>query len=102
MTNKILTYLLVLLQINFTNKICCGNFFGDHVVKKLCTLQLLTDYYIIYISFNLADFVVQEEDAPSIFEALRILRQWNPTWKPPFFMTDYSLPEINGIESCMF
>ena len=50
--------------------------------------------------FNLADFVVQDEDAPSIYEALKILRKWNPAWKPPFFMTDYDFREINAIESC--
>ena len=47
----------------------------------------------------LGEFVVQDEDAISICEALHILRQWNSEWKPPFFMTDFDYKEINAIES---
>ena len=36
-----------------------------------------------------AEFVIQSETAPQIREALNVLSQWNPTWKPNFFMTDY-------------
>ena len=47
----------------------------------------------------IAELVVQDEDAVAIFEALCILREWNPEWKPLFFMTDFDYKEINAIES---
>ena len=46
-----------------------------------------------------AEFVVQDEDAVAIFEALCILREWNPEWKPLLVMTDFDYKEINAIES---
>ena len=39
----------------------------------------------------MANFVVQEEMIEQILEALRVVQSWNPDWKPPYFMTDYSL-----------
>ena len=57
--------------------------------------------FSICLSFS-ADFVVQNEDGPSIYEALKILREWNPLWNPPFFVTDFDFKEINAIESCKF
>ena len=47
----------------------------------------------------MADFVVQEEMIEQILEALRVVQSWNPDWKPPYFMTDYSDTEIGAIES---
>lgn len=44
-------------------------------------------------------FVTQNETTASIKEALRIFRDWNPTWQPKFFMTDFCFEEINAIES---
>lgn len=44
-------------------------------------------------------FVVQHEDIESIKEALAILRQWNPEWKPKNFMADFAEEEIQAIES---
>ena len=47
-----------------------------------------------------AEFVVQSEAAEYISEAISIIKQWNPKWSPPFFMTDYSEAEqlaINAI-----
>ena len=32
-----------------------------------------------------AEFIVQSESAYSILEAIKIIRQWNPMWKPNFF-----------------
>jgi len=46
-----------------------------------------------------ADFVVQAETIEQISEALRVLSDWNPEWKPPYFMTDYSDAEVGAIES---
>ena len=45
------------------------------------------------------EFVVQSETADQITEALSILSSWNPDWKPPFFMTDYSEAEIGAIST---
>ena len=40
-----------------------------------------------------AEFIVQSESAEQIAEALAIIKNWNPEWSPPFFMTDYSEAE---------
>ena len=45
-----------------------------------------------------ASFVIQQENTDSIWEALRILSNWNPTWSPGFFMVDFCEAEINAIE----
>ena len=44
-------------------------------------------------------FVTQNETTAPIKEALCIFRDWNPTWQPKFFMTDFCFEEINAIES---
>ena len=51
------------------------------------------DYIIV------ASFIVQDETTASITEALSILCQWNPQWKPWHMMTDLCEEEINSIES---
>jgi hypothetical protein len=51
------------------------------------------DYIIV------ASFIVQDETTASITEALSILSQWNPQWKPRHMMTDLCKEEINSIES---
>ena len=40
-----------------------------------------------------AEFIVQSESADEIANALKIIKQWNPDWTPPFFMSDYSEAE---------
>ena len=45
-----------------------------------------------------AEFVIQSETAQQISEALAILKQWNPHWKPSFFIIDYSEAELGAIE----
>jgi len=45
-----------------------------------------------------AEFVTQNETAEAIQEALEILKTWNPDWKPPFFLSDYSEAEFKAIE----
>ena len=45
-----------------------------------------------------ASFVTQQENADSIWEALHVLQDWNPTWNPSFFMVDFCEAEINAIE----
>lgn len=44
-------------------------------------------------------FVTQNETTTSIKDALRMFRDWNPTWQPKFFMTDFCFEEINATES---
>lgn len=51
------------------------------------------DYIIV------ASFVVQDETTESIQEALSIIKQWNPEWRPQNFMTDMCEEEINALES---
>lgn len=51
---------------------------------------------------NPGDFVVQEEKIENVKEALEVLRDWNPQWKPKYFMCDFSEVEIQAIESCMY
>ena len=43
-------------------------------------------------------FLIQRETSQAIAEALTALQNWNPQWSPPFFMTDFSDPEIKAIE----
>ena len=45
-----------------------------------------------------AEFIVQSEDTDSILEALNIVKQWNPTWSPSYFLCDYSEAEIGALE----
>ncbi|XP_046845652.1 uncharacterized protein LOC124439471 [Xenia sp. Carnegie-2017] len=52
-----------------------------------------------YTTLFLGDFVVQDETEEQVSEALHVLREWNPEWKPANFMTDFSVVEIHSIES---
>ena len=40
------------------------------------------------------EFITQLETAEQIAEALTILKSWNPSWNPPYFMVDYSDAEL--------
>ena len=42
----------------------------------------------------MAEFIIQSETAEYIREALSVLKSWNPTWEPKFYLTDYSDAEI--------
>ena len=46
-----------------------------------------------------AKSLYQNEDNECIAEALNIIKSWNPTWKPKYFMVDYSMAEINAVKS---
>ena len=48
---------------------------------------------------TVAEFIIQNESASSIGEALDILKQWNPRWNPPVILCDYSEAEISAIKS---
>ena len=45
-----------------------------------------------------AYFIVQSESTEMILEALNIPKQWNPDWKPAFFLCDYSEAGISSIQ----
>ena len=45
-----------------------------------------------------AEFITQYEDQQSISEAIEILKSWNPTWSPKYWMLDYSSVEISAVE----
>ena len=47
----------------------------------------------------IAQFIVQQEGTSEIQEALEVLKRWNPTWKPKYFMSGYSKAEIGAISS---
>ena len=46
-----------------------------------------------------AEFIVQSEESDQIKKALQILKSWNPTWNPRFFMSDYSEAELLALEA---
>ena len=46
-----------------------------------------------------ADFIVQSESTEHVTEALQVIKQWNPSWNPNYFMTDYSEAEIAALEA---
>ena len=50
------------------------------------------DYQVV------ASFVIQDESTDSIKEALQVLKQWNPEWKPSYFMTDFCEEEMTALE----
>ena len=47
----------------------------------------------------IAEFLCQNEDQEYIAEALNIIKRWNPTWKLKYFVVNYSVTEINVVES---
>eukprot|EP00794_Sanderia_malayensis_P018489 gene18489-20338_t len=51
------------------------------------------DYQIV------ATFVCEGETKEAIEEALSIIKDWNPDFKPRYFMTDYSNEEIGALKS---
>ena len=44
-------------------------------------------------------FVSENESEESITETLQILKQWNPEFKPKYFMTNYSTEEIGAVKT---
>ena len=48
---------------------------------------------------DIVSFIVQYESNACIEEALSVLTSWNPSWKPKYFMTDYSEAEISALEA---
>ena len=78
--------------------------------EELCLLDATyrtTEYvfplFILCVKTNVdyqpvAIFVTENETRATITEALSIIKEWNPDFKPTFFMTDYCSEEINALE----
>ena len=45
------------------------------------------------------EFIIQSESAEQISEALAVIKTWNPTWNPSYFMMDYSDAEMAAVQS---
>ena len=68
------------------------------------TMQYDLPLFLVCVRTNVgyctvAEFVTQSETAEAIGEALKILREWNPGWNPPFVLCDYSEAEIAAIKA---
>ena len=48
-----------------------------------------------------ATFVTESQSVERVAEALQAIKQWNPTYKPRYFMTDYSKEEITALEDVL-
>ena len=44
-----------------------------------------------------AEFIIQSETSEDIYEALSVVKTWNPNWNPKFYLLDYSDPEIAAV-----
>lgn len=45
----------------------------------------------------IAEFIVEAERTENIFEALQIIKSWNQSWDPKYFMLDYSQQEYQAV-----
>ena len=45
-----------------------------------------------------AEFIIQSKTSDDIFEALSVLKAWNPDWNPKFYLLDYSDAEIAAVK----
>ena len=68
------------------------------------TMQYELPLFFLCVKTNVGysvvgEFISQIETAESIKEALVILQEWNPSWKPKYFMVDYCEAEITALEN---
>ena len=68
------------------------------------TTKYALPLYFICVPTNVnymgvAMFILETEDSNSIKEALSILKEWNPNWKPTSFMCDHAEEEIGALET---
>lgn len=45
----------------------------------------------------IAEFIVEAERTENIFKALQIIKSWNQSWDPKYFMLDYSQQEYQAV-----
>ncbi|WAR16479.1 CARTF-like protein [Mya arenaria] len=64
------------------------------------------DLPLFFVSVNtnvgymvVGSFIVPSESSYNIGRGLQVLKAWNPSWNPTYFMTDYDRNEINAIEN---
>lgn len=82
--------------------------YGDHLslldaTYKVCKYDL--PLYMVVVKTNsdyqvVATFVIESETSKSIEEAMSILKDWNPTWRPSVWMTDNCPAEQKAISNC--
>ena len=83
----------------------CGNElpFLDATYKT--TRYALPLFFLVVktnVNYQIAGtFVCEGESTGNITEALNIIKDWNPGWKPLYFMTNYSDEEITSIETLL-
>ena len=78
--------------------------YGSNFVLMDATTKYAIPLFFVCVHTNVGYKIVakslyQNEDNECIAEALNIIKSWNPTWKPKYFMVDYSMAEINAIKS---
>ena len=75
--------------------------FLDAAYKTTC--YALTLFFLVVktnVDYQIVGtFVYEWESTENITEALNAIKDWNPGWKPLYFMTDYSDEEITSIET---
>eukprot|EP00117_Sycon_ciliatum_P030213 scpid77271/ scgid0065/ len=72
----------------------------DATYRTTC-YDLALFFIVVYTNVGyivVAEFCIQSERSEDIGEALAILKANNPTWRPKYFMTDYSEAEMLAIE----
>jgi len=68
---------------------------NNHVQSSTVFLEVETNSRFLPV----ATFIVGSETTESIRECLEAIHQANPSWHPLIFVVDYSLPEIQALES---
>lgn len=82
------------------------NLYGNEIslldaTYKTMRYELPLFFLVVMTNVNymvVGSFIIQRETTASIQDALEIFRDWNDSWKPQFFMTDFCQEEINAIE----
>ena len=67
------------------------------------TMEYAVPLFFLFVKTNndycvAAMFVTQFEDASSVAEALQLINQWNPEWRPGSFIVDYREAEMTALE----
>ena len=70
-----------------------------NIVSYRCLLPLFfvivktnCDYQVV------ASFIVEEARQGLIYEALAVLKEWNPSWLPANFLTDVAQEDLNAVQ----
>ena len=102
-SNSIFIFLLMFtawqkqLMIRYGNEITLLDAIYKTMRYELSLFFLVVKTNVNYIVVG--SFIIQRETTASIQEALGIFHDWNASWKPQFFMTDFCHEEIHAIEN---